>query len=160
MMKRVIVMLTVVLGASFACAQERPGAPAAGERGASSRRELSAAQIERVKECKRFIGDIDEKTLQQSIDDLVRSAFPEENLQILEAMTKTYADLVAELGLDDRAKKEQLYSFIALNMAYLQFGGPGGKAGSEELYRRIRFKLRSYLPPEIFQNPDLFISLD
>jgi len=123
--------------------------------------DLSPAQIDRVKVCKAKLAEVDQKTFQESVDTLIDSNYPEENLQILEAIANTYADLAAEFQLTDSQKKGELYSLISLNMAYFQFGGQGGGHGSSEpLYRRIRNTLKKYVSPELMKDPRLFTNID
>ena len=122
---------------------------------------LSPEQSERVRKCKQILREVDSKSFEQTLDQLTRSPYPEENIQILEAMAKTYADIVEEMQVRDQSRKEGLYGMIQLNMAYLQFGGGSGAAGTREpLYRLIRNKLRSYLSVKILENQKLFYSLE
>ena len=76
-------------------------------------------------------------------------------------MAKTYADIVREVNVEGKKKKEWLYSMVCLNMAYLQFGGSQGKSGSTtELNRLIRRKLKGYLPPNALKRDGFFYSLE
>jgi len=115
---------------------------------------LTALEVERVRVFKELLGSVDSKTVRQTVDDLEKNDYPQVNLQMKEAMAKTYADIVRDKNIEGQGRRERLYSMIALNMAYLQLGGTQDKAGSAEpLNRLIRQKLREYLPPEIFNRP-------
>ena len=115
---------------------------------------LTASDIERVKAVKVLLYDVDTKSLQETIDELEKTRHLQINLQIREAMAKTYTDIVREINVKGQKKKEWLYSMVCLNMAYLQFGGSQGKSGSTtELNRLIRRKLKEYLPPNVSEQP-------
>jgi len=117
-------------------------------------RHLTMEEIERVRAVKELLGDVDSKTVQQTIKELERSDYPQINLQLKEAMAKTFFDIVRDKNIQGQARQERLLSQISLNMAYLQLGGTQDKAGSAEpLNRLIRKKLREYLPSEIFSSP-------
>lgn len=156
-MKKILVVIFcgMCLGVSLAQADERP---------AGSRRELSETQIERVQTCQNILKEVDDRSLQQAIHELTRSRHPEENLQILEAMAKTYADVTKELDIREQTQKEGLYSTIKLNMAYLQLGGlhagGGGGGNREPLYRLVRSKLRDYLPARLLKDEQFFYTLE
>lgn len=118
---------------------------------------LTSSQIERVKASKELIEDVDKKSLRQTVDELENMAYTEENLQIMEAMTKTYVNIVKWQDVRDLSKKEWLYGTIALNMAYLQMGGStNAVGGNTPLNRLIRRTLQEHLSPELLQHPDLF----
>jgi hypothetical protein len=115
---------------------------------------LTASDIERVKAVKVLLYDVDTKSLQETIDELEKTRHLQINLQIREAMAKTYTDIVGEINVKGQKKKEWLYSMVCLNMAYLQFGGSQGKSGSTtELNRLIRRKLKEYLPLNVSEQP-------
>ena len=117
-------------------------------------RPLTSEELQRIQEVKETLGEVDGKTLQQTIRELERSPHPLINLEMHEAMAKAYTDIVKELAVEWQKKKEWLYSMICLNMAYLQFGGGTGKPGSTtELNRLIRRKLVRYLPAEVLRQP-------
>lgn len=122
---------------------------------------LSKAQIERVKACKTILREVDDKPLQSIINDLENRPYPEENLQILEAVAGTYEEIVREQNLTDLAQKERLHGMIRLNMAYLQFGGSedtvGGASG---LNYWICRKLKAHLPAAIWNHPGIFHSIE
>ena len=101
------------------------------------------------------------KSLWESISELEKTRHPEINLEMKEAMARTYVDIVKEINVQGQKKKEWLYSMVCLNMAYLQFGGSQGKPGSTtELNRLIRQKLKEYLPPNALQQPGYVYSLE
>ena len=117
---------------------------------------LTPQQIERVKACKQLIEEVDTKSLQKTIHELEDSTYPELNLQIMEAMTKAYDDIVQEQKVIGLKNKQWLYSMIALNMANLQFGGK--VEGS--VHRLINYKLKMYLPKEVFAHPGFSKSVE
>lgn len=129
--------------------------------GNEGRRYLTAQEIERVKAVKALLYGIDTKSLQETIHELEKTRHPQINLEMREAMAKTYADIVKEVNVEGQKKKEWLYSMVCLNMAYLQFGGSKGAAGStSSLNRLIRQKLIKYLPGHALEKPGYFYSLE
>ena len=131
------------------------------ERSHSSLKHLTPQEIQRVRVLQELLAGIDTKSLQATIVELEKARHPEVNLQIKEAMAKTYADIVREIKVDGQKKKEWLYSMVCLNMAYLQFGGTQGKSGSTtELNRLIRQKLKEYLPPNALKQSGFLYSLE
>ena len=117
--------------------------------------------IERVRVLKEILYGIDTKSLRETIEELEKTRHSQINLQMREAMAKTYADIVREINVEGQKKKEWLYSMVCLNMAYLQFGGSQGKSGSTtELNRLIRRKLKEYLPPNALKRDGFFYSLE
>ena len=122
---------------------------------------LTAQEVQRVKAVKQLLDGIDTKSLQETIDELEKTQHPLVNLQMKEAMAKTYTDIVREVNVDGDKKKEWLYSMVCLNMAYLQFGGGQGTSGNTtSLNRLIRQKLKEYLPPHALRQPGFFYSLE
>ncbi|MBP9853779.1 MAG: hypothetical protein KBD53_02795 [Candidatus Omnitrophica bacterium] len=122
---------------------------------------LTQKEVERVKVCKKLFNGIDGKTLDESITLLEENTYPKENLILLEAMAKTYAEMVEEQNVVDIKKKEWLYSMVKLNMAYLQLGGYQlKKAHAVPLHQVIQTKLKSYIPVELMENRDLFNPLE
>lgn len=118
---------------------------------------LTSGQIERVKASKELIQDVDKKSLRQTVDELESMDYTEENLQIMEAMARTYAEIVRNQDVRDPAKKEWLYGTIALNMAYLQMGGStNAVGGNAPLNRLIRRTLQENLSEELQHHPVLF----
>ncbi len=121
---------------------------------------LTAQEIERVKVIKRSIAEVDQKSLQQTITELENTDYPYLNLEIREAMAKTYVDIVKEQNVQGQHKKEWLYSMITLNMAYLQFTGQKDSVrGTQNLNKLIQYKLKEYLPSGIFNRPGFRCSL-
>jgi hypothetical protein len=122
---------------------------------------LNGAQIERLKDCKNILGEVDNEPLYQKIEKLDTASNPEENLQILEAVAKTYAEIIQEREVEGLKKREWLHSMIQLNMAYLQLGGMRDKSGDHEpLNGLIRRKLKRYLPKELQNNTEIFYTLE
>ena len=123
----------------------------------AGRTHLTLPQIERVKAVKDLLCEVDTKPLGQTIHDLEKTGHPLLNLQIREAMAKTYADIVKEHGVEGKNKKEWLYSMVTLNMAYLQFGGT---QSPEPLNRMICRKLKENLPSDFINSPSFHYSLE
>ncbi|MDP2652907.1 MAG: hypothetical protein Q8Q08_02625 [Candidatus Omnitrophota bacterium] len=118
---------------------------------------LTASQVERVKVCKQLLQEVDKKFLRQTMDQLEETGYPEENLQILEAVARTYTDIVQEQKIVKLRAKEWLHSMVLMNMAYLQMGGIRESGGDQEpLYQMIRRKLTGYLSPELLAHPGIF----
>lgn len=112
---------------------------------------LTMQEIERIKSLKSSLYEVDHKTLDQTMRELAVDGHPRLNLQIREVMAKTYEDIVKEQNVQGKSKKEWLYSMIALNMAYLQFGGSPSERNTTLLNRLIRYKLKKYLPVDVFR---------
>lgn len=122
---------------------------------------LTGDEVQRVKAFKQLLYGIDKGSVQRTIDDLEKTRYPLINLEIKEAMAKTYVDLVGEYNVTGQKKKEWLYSMICLNMAYLQFGGgQGNSSGTSSLNRLICQKLKGYLPPNALKQHGMVYSLD
>ena len=120
-------------------------------------RNLTADEMGRLRSCKRLLGGVDTKSFEQSLFDLKHSSFPHENLQILEAMTKTYTEIVQEQNVVGQKKKEWLYSMVALNMAYLQLAGINATQSQDSpLDKLIRWKLKEHLPEGLKENKKIF----
>ena len=148
-MKRSVILLIVML---LSCS--------VGVYAKQARAHLSEKDIERVKIVKETVGEVEKKPLSQMIGELEKTTHPEINLAIKEAMAHAYADIVHEQNVQGQGKKEWLYSMIALNMAYFQFGGDKDSAGgTKNLNKLIRYKLKMYLPPEIFNQPGFHAAL-
>jgi len=127
----------------------------------SAQRSLTPQQIERVKTSKQLIEEVDSKSLQRTIDELEESRYPDLNLQIMEVIVRTYADIVKENNVVGLKNKQWLYSMIALNMANLQFGGNVGKGGRDtSLNSLITHKLKKYLPEEAMHHPGFSKSVE
>ncbi len=124
-------------------------------------RHLTAQEIERVKAVKQLLYGIDTQSLQQTIDALEKTRYPQINLIIREAMAKTYTEIAREYNVVGQKKKEWLYSMVGLNMAYLQFEGThqGAPGSTTSLNRLIRRKLKEYLPPHVLKQPGFLYSL-
>lgn len=122
---------------------------------------LTAQDIQRVKAVKQLLDGVDKESLRQTIDELEKTRYPQINLQIKEAMAKTYTDIAQEFNVTGPKKKEWLYSMVCLNMAYLQFGGDQGNSrNSTDLNRLIRQKLNGYLPLKVLKQYGMIYSLD
>ncbi len=123
---------------------------------------LTEQQFERVKQCARLLMDIKSQSVDGMLTRLEASSDPEANLQILEAIAKTYVRLVSDLKIEKAEDKESLYGRISLNMAFLQMGGVNPAAGEsrQPLNRLILRTLRSYLSEALIRNSDLFYTLE
>ena len=123
--------------------------------------DLTQEQVQRLKECERLLDGVSKETLAKRIDGLEQSRYQEEDLRILEAMARTYAEIVQEQQVIGQEKKEWLYNMIALNMAYLQMGGLDVHKSSETaLNKLIQSKLRRYLPADLTNDQNMFYSLE
>jgi len=124
-------------------------------------RHLTESDIERVRAVKALLYGIDTKSLRETIEELEKTRYPQINLEMREAMAKTYTDIVRQINVKWQKKKEWLYSMVCLNMAYLQFGGSQGTPGSAtELNRLIRQKLKAYLPSNVLKQAGFLYSLE
>ncbi len=123
--------------------------------------DLSPKQIERVKVCQKVLKDADLKTWRQMAKELSQSPNPEENLQILEAITETYMEIVKEQNVIENRKKAWLYDMIKLNMAYLQLGGLDIHARDQSgLNLLIQKKLKDHLPELLKRNKKIFQKIE
>ena len=118
---------------------------------------LTAEEVHRVREFKGLLAGVDGKTLQQTVDELEKTAHPQVNLQIREAMALAYADIARRQNVEGNSKRAWLYSMVALNMAYLQFGG---SHSADPLNALICRKLKEYLPANILKQPGFRYSLE
>lgn len=122
---------------------------------------LNEGQLQRVKACKALLGEVDREPLEKTVEKIQKAANPEENLQIMEAVSATYAEVVKEKEVEGLKKREWLHSMIQLNMAYLQLGGIQDKSGGNEpLNGLIRRRLLKHLPQELFNHPEIFYTLE
>ncbi|MGE0268069.1 MAG: hypothetical protein AB7S78_06415 [Candidatus Omnitrophota bacterium] len=122
---------------------------------------LTPEEVERVKACKQLLKGADKETLAESVARLEDNPYPREQLILMEAMARTYAEMVAEQEVVEPEKKAWLYSMVTLNMAYLQLGGYQlKKAHAVPLHRIIQRKLKAYIPVELMNNRDLFNPLE
>ena len=122
---------------------------------------LTPLQIERLKVCRELLQEVDNKPLQTRIRELEKAPYPEENLQILEAVARTYDEIVREQKVEGQKNKEWLHSMITLNMAYFQLGGLHASDGNQDpLNRLIRHKLKEYLSSALLNRPEIFTSVN
>jgi alanyl-tRNA synthetase len=121
---------------------------------------LSDKDISRLEVVKEILSEVETKPLSSLIQEIEQSAYPQMSLTIKEAMARAYADIIIEQNVVGKAKREWLYSMVALNMAYFQFGGAKDSAsGATNLNKLIRYKLKMYLPVHIFQQPGFHCSI-
>ena len=118
---------------------------------------LPEQALQRVQQYKSMLKDVEPRPAKAIIAELENSDHPMLNLQIKEAMAKTFTDIVREQNVEGEGKRKWLYSMVALNMANLQFGG---SSGSNPLNTMILRKLKKNLPPEVLAQKGFHISLD
>ncbi len=120
------------------------------------RNALSDSDIAQVKESKGLIQDVDAKSLQRTLLEMEETECPTIHVFIIEAMARTYDDIVREQNVQEQKKKNWLYSKIQLNMAFLQLTGGTQKGDADPLNRLIRLKLKEYLPSGMLTHPAFF----
>lgn len=122
---------------------------------------LSADDIARIKAYKMAVSDVEKKTVVELIQEIEKSHYPQVAITLKETMAKAYEDIVKEQRVVGVKKKEWLYSMINLNMAYLQFAGlKGSTKNTDPLNKLIRYKLKTYLPETIINQPGFHISIE
>ena len=122
---------------------------------------MTSQQIERVKASKLLLAEVHAKSLEQTMTEIEGSSYPEGQLQILEAVAKTYTDIVKDYDVQTQDKKRWLYSMVLLNMAYFQLrGDQQGQDDASALNQLIQQKLKRYLPMDLFSHPKLFQSFE
>ena len=121
---------------------------------------LTGAHLARIEQVKQILGQVEDRPARQIMDEFNRTSAPQGNLQILEAVSATYQDLVDRKKVTDMEEKKQLYNLIRLNVAYLQFGGNIGYQGDKKINLWIRQTLARHLPQELMQNQQVFYTLD
>ncbi|HLF18874.1 MAG TPA: hypothetical protein VI749_08290 [Candidatus Omnitrophota bacterium] len=124
------------------------------------RAQLAPAQLERVKAAKELLKEIDTTSVEETVEKLSQSVYPEGDLMIMEAVASTYRDMVFEHQVEGQEKKEWLHSMVLLNMAYFQMGGSGEEEGDTGLNIAIRRKLKQYLSADLMADRRLFHSLE
>ena len=117
------------------------------------------SQVERIKQAQHLLAEVELRSTEEIVIDLNQATYPEGQLQILEAVAKTYRDMIHHYDVKTLAKKEWLHSMILLNMAYFQFGGADEDQYATMLNVAIRRKLKSYMSKELTGHPGLFHSL-
>ena len=122
----------------------------------SCRTTLTPAQIERVRSSQALLPVSACRPHQETVKDFNRSKCPAIHVLMLEAMSRTYSELVREYDLEDPGAQLRLYSKVQLNMAYLQLTGPDAKDEGSALNRLIRRKLMQYLPRDILTHPAFY----
>lgn len=116
---------------------------------------LTAIQLQRVRQYKNQLSEVNSEPLDKTIDWLAAQRYPEIHLQIEEAVAQSYTQLIKEHQLTKLKDKRWLYGMIKLNVAYLQFtaGQEGASGADAALNRLIQRTLKKYLSPEIFNHP-------
>lgn len=122
---------------------------------------LNTKQIERLRAVKLMLADVESKSLTQMQRELEATDDPAMQLDIKEAMARAYSEIVQEQQVSGKGRKVWLYSMVALNMAYFQFGGSkDSAAGATNLNKLIRQKLKTHLPAGIFKRPGFHTSVE
>ena len=121
---------------------------------------LSPLQRQRVEQCCIILAEVDKQGLESRLRHLEEHPHLEENIVILEALARTYQEIVQEQGVDNQKTKEWLYSKVLLNIGYLQLGGLHINKRDTVLNKLIRHKFKKYISAEILNNEDIFYSLD
>ena len=147
-MKKFLPLLIFFLLASFVYAEGK-------------HRHLNPQDIDRVKLCQKILLGIDERSLDQMINDLESSQYPQANLIMLEAMARAYTDVANDLKIVEKDSQKRLLNKVKLNMAYLQLNNfDKSSNGSEPLSRLIVHKLKQHLPPDPAIQPGFGYSLE
>ena len=145
-----LVFITIFFFVTSAGAAER-------SRNYSSKSHLTLEEINRLKDCKRILQDVDKKSFLNSRLAIEKSSSPQENLLLLEAVAQTYDDIIRDQKIVDQRKKEFLFTKINFNMAYLQLAGINTEQRQDTaLNKMIRRKLREYLPDDFKRNFEQF----
>lgn len=127
----------------------------------TARADFTASEIQRLTKAKTLLMDTENRSVQDILKEFEAMGSPQQQLIIYEAVAAAFRDVQEKYGEDSRQSREQLLAKIRLNMAYFQLGGAvGEQAGMGELNKLIRRKLKQYLPENIWDNPDLFHSLE
>jgi hypothetical protein len=121
---------------------------------------LTPRQIERAKAAHQVLSEVTPGPLNTILEKLEQSSFPEGNLQIMEAVAATYADMAREHDVVELPKKQWLHGMITLNMAYIQLGGEPSQPGDTGLNLLVRRKLMGRLSPGLLSDPRLIHSLE
>lgn len=124
------------------------------------RSSLTAGEVERVKTSKHLFYEVAPESLQATVKGLEKAGCPSIQVLMMEAMAKTYTDLVGAYDVQDKGAKERLYHKIQLNMAYLQFTAGKAESKGSPLDRLIRQKLIAYLPAVVLDHPRFFHSVE
>jgi len=145
-----------ILSVFFVCSLLALGLP----RPSSARQTLTPSQVERLETCVRLLSDVDPQDFAARREGLERGTYTEANLVLLEAVARTYSEIIEEQGITEQERKEWLYSMVTLNMGYLQLGGSKVRQRDSALNLFIRQKLKSHIPARLLENQDLFYPLD
>ncbi|MCK5014971.1 MAG: hypothetical protein KAS66_14255 [Candidatus Omnitrophica bacterium] len=122
---------------------------------------FTQAQTHRLIKAKALLMDTEDRSADDLIKEFEKTGLPHEHLDIYEAIAATFRDITTEYGENSPQSRERLLGKIRMNMAYFQLGGPDtDQPGDGELNRLIRRKLKKYLPKDIWDNPELFHSLE
>ena len=120
---------------------------------------LTDAHTRRLEQANYILREVDLRPLPMIIEEMNRTASPEGNLQIYEAVAATYQEIVDRKHITDSERKQSLYDSIRMNVAFMQFGGGIEHKGDKVLDRWIRQTLARHLPEGVFDNDQLFHSL-
>ena len=122
---------------------------------------LSVDQLARIKTAKEILGVADSRTFSATINEIEKSPRAEGALEIFEAVTATYGELIKKHQLTDKKAQERLLDKIRMNMAYFQLGGPDVERSSgDNLNIVIRRSLKKHLSTELMSDKRFFKTLD
>lgn len=121
---------------------------------------LTQKDLQRIIRAKALMMDAEKRSADEIRSEFEESGYPQQQLQIYEAIAKTFRDIVADYKENTAEARVRLLDKIRMNMAYFQFGGSKSeKEGGSELNRLIQRKLKEYLPKDIWDDPNVFHSL-
>ena len=120
---------------------------------------LTPQAIEQVRMSKQALADVDAEPWAVTVDEFNNTACPFIQVLMLDAMARTYTDLIRDYDLKEHDARVRLYDKIKMNMAFLQFTGGKSRAEGAGLNCLIQEKLRNYLPNQIWEHPHFFIAL-
>jgi len=128
--------------------------------GPSCSQSLTPQQVEQVRMFKQALAQVDHESLEATVEEFNKSACPAIRVLMLDAMTRTYADLIRDYDLIDQDARVRLYDKIKMNMAYMQFTGGRGRCKGSGLNCLIQDKLKTYLPSWLLDHPQFYVSID
>ena len=123
---------------------------------------LNPQQLERLKETKTILADVNHEPLKDTVKWISSQRNPEIHLEMEEAIAQAYAKLLEDQKLTKTNDKNWLYAKIKLNLAYLQFtSGDMNVTGNDDAVNRLIQKtLKEFLSPEIYAHPGFSKSVE
>ncbi len=116
--------------------------------------DLTPQAVESIRRSKQTLADVDPEPWENTVAAFNQTACPFIQAEILEAMARTYADLIKDYAVQDRDARIRLFDKIKMNMAYLQFTGGGNRPAGSGLDALIQNTLKEYLPPAVLSHPE------